>query len=324
LEGAALSTYAEYAARAANKIPAMLAYWDADQRCRFANAAYSLWFGVEPRAVIGRSIHDLLGDKLYALNKPHIVAALAGQPQTFERIVPGPDGVSRHSLANYIPEISNGEVIGFVAHVTEVTMLKDRQAALQHVIDSLEAEVERRRKTEVLLTADHHRLEESVALGVSRTAQFEAALRDVSALVDTLKESVVDHVAVLDRQGAVTATNTAWREFADLYGMDACGFMPRTGLGGNYLAECRAAARSNNNHAAQAAEGIAEVLARQREIYTLEYHCQIGGGERWFHMSAACLHTSGSGAVIVHADVTPGRKRLFRTGGAHAMLRRGH
>jgi PAS domain S-box-containing protein len=310
--------YRQYALKAAAKIPAMLAYWGADQRCRYANPAYSTWFGVEPSALIGRHIRDLLGDKLYTLNEPHIKAALAGQPQTFERIVPGPDGVNRHSLASYNPDVVNGEVVGFIAHVTEVTMLKDRHAALQLVIDSLAAELEQHRRTETLLAADQHRLEQSSAQGASRTAQFEAALRDVTALVDTLKESVVDHIAVLDQQGAVTATNTAWSEFGELCGTDADGCMPRTAVGGNYLSACRAAAGSGNEDAAQAADGIAEVLARQRQLYTLEYKCPIPGGERWFHMSATRLQTSGSGAVIVHADITPGRMRLFRTGGAHA------
>ena len=44
-----------------NKVPVMLAYWDRDQRCRFANRAYEKWFGVPPEAVIGMSMKELLG-----------------------------------------------------------------------------------------------------------------------------------------------------------------------------------------------------------------------------------------------------------------------
>jgi PAS domain S-box-containing protein len=115
---------------AVDSVPSMLAYWDRDLHCRFANRAYERWFGVDPQALIGTSIRDLLGPKLFALNEPYILGALRGEPQLFERIVPGPDGVNRHALARYIPDVVDGKVLGFVAEVTEVTKLKETEAAL--------------------------------------------------------------------------------------------------------------------------------------------------------------------------------------------------
>jgi PAS domain S-box-containing protein len=112
-------------------VPAMLAYWDRDLRCRFANRAYERWFGVDPDSLIGTSIRDLLGPQLFALNEPYIRAALRGEEQLFERVVPGADGVKRFSLATYVPDIVDGEVLGFIAHVTEVTKLKEIEAALR-------------------------------------------------------------------------------------------------------------------------------------------------------------------------------------------------
>jgi PAS domain S-box-containing protein len=112
-------------------VPSMLAYWDRDLRCRFANRAYERWFGVDPDSLIGTSIKDLLGSQLFALNEPHIRAALDGREQVFERVVPGPGGARRHSLATYVPDIVDGEVMGFIAHVTEVTKLKETEAALR-------------------------------------------------------------------------------------------------------------------------------------------------------------------------------------------------
>ena len=75
-------------------VPSMLAYWDRDLRCRFANRAYERWFGVDSDSLVGTSIKDLLGPQLFALNEPHIRAALNGIEQLFERVVPGPDGCS--------------------------------------------------------------------------------------------------------------------------------------------------------------------------------------------------------------------------------------
>ena len=117
--------------RLADLVPSMLAYWDKDLRCRFANRAYERWFGVDADALIGSTLRDLLGPALFALNEPHVRAALDGVPQMFERLVPGPDGVGRHSLAHYLPDVVDGEVRGFVVQVTEITALKDVEAALK-------------------------------------------------------------------------------------------------------------------------------------------------------------------------------------------------
>lgn len=124
-----------------DRIPSMLAYWDRDMVCRFANRAYETWFGADPARLVGSKIIDLLGPQLFAMNEPHIRGALAGERQVFERIVPGPDGVDRHSLAEYIPDIVDGEVRGFVVQVTEVTQLNKTQAALRRERD-LRAQLE--------------------------------------------------------------------------------------------------------------------------------------------------------------------------------------
>lgn len=114
-----------------DRVPSMLAYWDNDLLCRFANKAYERWFGVDPERLIGTSIRDLLGPELFAKNEPHIRAALAGERQVFERIVPGPGGVQRNSLAEYIPHVVDGTVRGFMVQVTELTELRQTQEALR-------------------------------------------------------------------------------------------------------------------------------------------------------------------------------------------------
>ena len=120
-----------YLRRIVGNTPSLQAYWGADLRCRFANQAYARWFGVDPEQLIGAPIQDLLGPELFALNQPYLVGVLAGTEQLFERIVPGKDGVQRHSLARYIPDSVNGVVVGFVAEVTEITLLKKTEASLR-------------------------------------------------------------------------------------------------------------------------------------------------------------------------------------------------
>ena len=121
-----------------DSIPDLIAYWDKDLLCRFANKAYLEWFGKTPEVLLGSSIFDLLGGRLFALNEEYIRGALAGQQQQFERAITKTDGQVGHTQANYIPDIINGEVVGFLASVTDVTTLKNAQIALRTEISERE------------------------------------------------------------------------------------------------------------------------------------------------------------------------------------------
>ncbi|MEO6746090.1 MAG: PAS domain S-box protein [Caldimonas sp.] len=120
------------------RAPSMLAYWGSDLRCRFANKAYECWFGVDAQGLVGTTIQDLLGPTLFALKEPHMRAALRGEEQIFQCLIPGPDGVHRQSLAHYLPDFVDGQVHGFVVQVTDVTSLKETEAAL--CVESAERE----------------------------------------------------------------------------------------------------------------------------------------------------------------------------------------
>lgn len=159
-----LPTAASYYMRLlVDRVPSMLAYWDRDLICRFANRAYEAWFGVNPDRLLGTSIRDLLGPELFAMNEAYLRGALAGERQVFERIVPGPDGVQRHSLAEYIPDLVDGVVRGILVQVTNVTELKETQAALHresHLRVQIEEHAERlevllRERTEMLDVLAH-------------------------------------------------------------------------------------------------------------------------------------------------------------------------
>ncbi|KAA3654418.1 MAG: PAS domain S-box protein, partial [Proteobacteria bacterium] len=115
-------------------VPSMIGYWDKHLINKVANHAYADWFGVNADEIPGKTIRELLGERLYELNRPRIEAALEGEPQTFERTLERPDGKgSRHALAHYLPDIVDGEVQGFfvVVHdITELTESRERMAAL--------------------------------------------------------------------------------------------------------------------------------------------------------------------------------------------------
>jgi len=116
----------------ADHIPAMLAYWDRELRCHFANEAYQVWFARSPAEVMRLTLPELLGPTLYALNKPYIDGALRGEPQRFERELKDPrSNVIRYSQATYTPDVENGEVKGFFVLVTDVTERRNLEAELR-------------------------------------------------------------------------------------------------------------------------------------------------------------------------------------------------
>jgi PAS domain S-box-containing protein len=127
-----------YLGRVADRSRSMLAYWDHQLICRYANQAYRHWFGIDGSKLIGTSLRDLLGPTLFALNEPYIKAVLRGEEQVFERVVPGPGGVQRHSLASYVPDFADGQVIGFMVEVTETTRIKQAEAALRESLAALD------------------------------------------------------------------------------------------------------------------------------------------------------------------------------------------
>jgi diguanylate cyclase (GGDEF)-like protein/PAS domain S-box-containing protein len=121
------------ALRVLDSIPAMVAYWDANQRCVFTNDAYPVWFGRTRDNIIGVSMKELLGS-LYDENLPYITGALSGQSQLFEQQIPLRGGGLQESIATYTPDMADGVVRGFFVHVADVTPLKAMERELQSAL----------------------------------------------------------------------------------------------------------------------------------------------------------------------------------------------
>jgi PAS domain S-box-containing protein len=161
------------ARRVVDHVPGMLAYWDSQQRCRFANAAYNDWFGISPEKLVGTTMKELLGP-LYARNLPHIEGAFRGEVQSFEREIPRPDGAgSRASQAHYLPHVVNGAVLGFVVMVTDISKRKELEASLATTA----------REREVLLQEIHHRVKNNLQMISSLINMQVRNLEDPASIV---------------------------------------------------------------------------------------------------------------------------------------------
>lgn len=123
-----------------NALPDMIGYWDSNLINRLANDAYQKWFGIEAKKIAGMHMKAVLGEELFQLNYPYVQKVLKGEAQLFERKIPSPDGQDfRYSLAKYIPDFRNGEVIGFSVIVSDISKIKNAEAEnlkLANIVES--------------------------------------------------------------------------------------------------------------------------------------------------------------------------------------------
>lgn len=130
-----------------DEIPALIAYWDRDQRCCYANRSYVDWFNYRPEDLLGHTMLQLLGPDLYASNKPFIEAVLRGERQQFDRdLYHRPSDEMRHTQAHYIPDKVGDTVKGFTVLVFDVT---DKVRAEKRALEAAEA------KARFLATMSH-------------------------------------------------------------------------------------------------------------------------------------------------------------------------
>lgn len=122
----------KFALLVADNIDGMMAYWDKDQVCKFANRSYKQWFYKKNDEMASDiTMKELLGDA-YEMNLPHITAALNGVPQHFESEVEiAATCDKRYTVASYIPNTVSGVVEGFFVHVTDISSIKKLELELK-------------------------------------------------------------------------------------------------------------------------------------------------------------------------------------------------
>jgi len=116
----------------ADALPALVSAVDRECVYRFVNRAYTEWFGEPVESIVGRAMRDVIGAEAFAVVRPHLDAALAGETVRFEATLPYRVGGTRRVLGTYSPErAADGRVTGVFVLVHDITAHREAERALR-------------------------------------------------------------------------------------------------------------------------------------------------------------------------------------------------
>ena len=113
-----------------DSMPAAISHLDRDQRYTFVNASCERLMGLKPDQVVGRTIREVMPPDTFAASEPHFLAALEGKTQVFETRLPKAGGGSFASLVQFVPDHRGEEVAGAYVLLTDISRLREAEAAL--------------------------------------------------------------------------------------------------------------------------------------------------------------------------------------------------
>ena len=170
-------------------MPALIAYVDYEQRYHFANKFYEDWFNLPRDKIIGHSVREVVGDRVYKLLEEFIHYALSGVPISFELTVPYETKGERDIHSTYIPDFGEkDQVEGFFVLIRDVT-------------DSRQLETQNKRR--LLETAHIARINTMGEMVAEIAHELNQPLAAISIYSDTISRILTRGNA--DKQDMLTA-----------------------------------------------------------------------------------------------------------------------
>jgi PAS domain S-box-containing protein len=183
-----------------DSLPVLIAYVDRDQRYQFCNKAFQSWFSIDPEAARGRTMREVLGQRLYAVLRPFAERTLAGDFESFATEAVMENGRKLAVEAVHVPDFDEmGAVRGFYSLKMDVTARNQAQHEAGRLQDEL-AHAGRVSLMGTLATSLAHELNQPLAAIMSNA---QAAQRFLQAPTPHLQEisEILDDI-VLDDQRA--------------------------------------------------------------------------------------------------------------------------
>jgi len=147
-------------------MPGLVAYWGADLRLQYSNQQHRIRLSRDKvNGDVGFTMQDILGPERFEHARRHVARVLQGEVVEFEVGPvqdPAREGDSFYQV-NYMPDLRDGQVAGFIAMGFDITTVKHAEAA---------AEAASRAKSEFLANMSHEiRTPLNAVLGLAQVAQ---------------------------------------------------------------------------------------------------------------------------------------------------------
>ncbi|OHX19806.1 two-component system response regulator [Chromobacterium sphagni] len=113
------------------RLPAFVAYWNADLCNEFANDEAGHWFGIDADAMRGMSARAVLGEANFAALEPLLLDALGGDSPSFDLSLTRRDGCVLHGQVALVHRPQPGGRPGCLMLITDVTERKRAEQALR-------------------------------------------------------------------------------------------------------------------------------------------------------------------------------------------------
>jgi diguanylate cyclase (GGDEF)-like protein/PAS domain S-box-containing protein len=119
-----------------DNLPTIVAHIDTNMRFTFANSYLAQLLGLESKAIVGRTMLDVLGPAAWDEVRPHVDSVLGGKPSTFE-MEREYHGQHRYFEASYVPDLdSSRRVRGFFVLIFDISRLKLAELELAKIAQS--------------------------------------------------------------------------------------------------------------------------------------------------------------------------------------------
>ena len=126
-------------------------------------------------------------------------------------------------------------------------------------------------------------------------------MQDSVPLHTLVINSLEEQIAVIDQDGTIVDVNSAWTRFGIENGLSSA----YATVGCNYLKVVSTSVARGDCLAAEAAQGISDVLRGTRTSSYFEYPCHSPDEERWFLMRVTRLNDNSRNMfVISHQNIT--------------------